>query len=221
MRNFFSIAVIFLATTSIATASLFGLPKKPSFSEEGHRFIVHAETGKNYQPHPIWPGAYSGVTVGIGYDCGYNSSSVILSDWEALEYEEQLAETAYIRGELARKETERLQFVYVPWKNAIKVFDRISLPRFYSLTERTFPGFDQLLPNGQAALVSLIYNRGSSLFGPRREEMREIRALVPKSDYQGMADALRRMANIWKGTPIEKGMFNRRYAEARLMESCL
>src|SRR6266702_1646465 len=32
--------------------------------------------------HPEWPGGASGVTIGIGYDCGYVTHVELRSDWE-------------------------------------------------------------------------------------------------------------------------------------------
>jgi hypothetical protein len=31
--------------------------------------------------HPEWPGGASGVTIGIGYDCGYSPANTIQGDW--------------------------------------------------------------------------------------------------------------------------------------------
>jgi hypothetical protein len=31
--------------------------------------------------HPEWPGGASGVTIGIGYDCGYSGAHQIAADW--------------------------------------------------------------------------------------------------------------------------------------------
>ena len=44
--------------------------------------------GENYYNkflrNPTWPGEQSGVTIGIGYDCGYVNKSEFTNDWKDL-----------------------------------------------------------------------------------------------------------------------------------------
>jgi hypothetical protein len=72
----------------------------------------------------------------------------------------------------------RRRDVLVRWELASEVFNEVTVARFFALTKRTFPGVERLHPNAQAALVSLVFNRGNSLIGERRSEMRAIRAIV-------------------------------------------
>jgi GH24 family phage-related lysozyme (muramidase) len=53
---------------------------------------------------------------------------------------------------------------------------------------------------------------------PSRLQMRNIRDLVPKKDLKGIAEQIRAMKDLWKGTTIEEGMALRRDAEAALVE---
>jgi GH24 family phage-related lysozyme (muramidase) len=55
--------------------------------------------------------------------------------------------------------------------------------------------------------------------GDSRLEMRNIRNLVPKKDYKGIAKELRKMKRIWKGKGLD-GLLARRDAEADLVETC-
>ena len=55
--------------------------------------------------------------------------------------------------------------------------------------------------------------------GDSRLEMRNIRDLVPKKDYKGIAKELRKMKRIWQGKNLD-GLIDRREAEAKLVESC-
>ena len=55
--------------------------------------------------------------------------------------------------------------------------------------------------------------------GDSRLEMRNIRVLVPKKDYKGIAEELRKMKRIWKGKGLD-GLLARRDAEADLVETC-
>jgi GH24 family phage-related lysozyme (muramidase) len=49
--------------------------------------------------------------------------------------------------------------------------------------------------------------------------MRNIRDLVPKKDYKGIAKEFRKMKRIWQGKGLD-GLLARRDAEASLVESC-
>jgi GH24 family phage-related lysozyme (muramidase) len=49
--------------------------------------------------------------------------------------------------------------------------------------------------------------------------MRNIRVLVPKKDYKGIAEELRKMKRIWEGKGLD-GLLTRREAEAKLVETC-
>ncbi|MCY7386445.1 MAG: hypothetical protein LH628_28555, partial [Microcoleus sp. CAN_BIN18] len=70
----------------------------------------------------------------------------------------------------------------------------------------------------QGGLVSLVFNRGTSMQGNRRLEMRVVRDLVTKKNVNKIAEQIRKMKRIWLGTSIEKGMNRRRDAEADLIE---
>lgn len=199
-----------------------GLPLPPALTEAGHDLILEFETDgrSGYNPRPEWPQGASGTTVGIGYDCGYNSRKVILSDWHVLEEDDRtrLADTAGITGQKARAKVAQLQDILVQWQEALDVFDTVDVAREFGSARKAMPGFEDLRPNGQAALISLGFNRGWGMSGANRSEMRAIRDLVPDQDYSKMALQLRKMVRVWKGTSIEKGMTRRRLAEAKLME---
>ena len=240
--SFFAICLVALALTgcerpsepeagaappSPAARPLVALPSPPLLSPEGYQLILDYEVGggKAYYTstlsRPTWPGYQSGVTIGVGYDLGYNSPVVIRVDWSEITrpWLDRLAAVSGIKGAAAKPRAAELHDILIAWGLAEGVFQRITLTRFYQLTARTFPGFTDLHPNAQAALVSLVFNRGSSLTGPRRAEMRSIRDRVPRQDYAGIAADIRAMIPIWAGTSIEKGMRRRREAEARLAES--
>ncbi len=57
-----------------------------TISRKGLKQLVKHEisSGAYYKKslsHPIWPGGASGITIGIGYDLGYNSAQQIRKDW--------------------------------------------------------------------------------------------------------------------------------------------
>jgi hypothetical protein len=206
-------------------APLVALPAPPELSPTGYQLVLDFEVGggrpyfDRFLARPSWPGAASGVTVGVGYDCGYNSAAVILSDWSELEERARLAETAGVTGQRARAIVGKYRDIRIGWDHAEEVFQRVSVAKFWQLCRRTWPGFDQLRPNAQWALLSLTFNRGASMAGPSRAEMRAIRALVPRRDYEGMARQLEVMVRVWSGRDIERAMRKRRFAEAALMRT--
>ncbi|MEO6055082.1 MAG: hypothetical protein ABIP97_13825 [Chthoniobacterales bacterium] len=208
---------------SALKAELFGIPSTPGMTPEGLRLIVDAETsGEAYYnrwPHPEWPQGQSGVTQGIGYDNGYTARNLILSDWRNIVGVERLAATAGITGERARAAAHEVRDVLVPWREALNVFQSVDAPRYYQMCRRIFPGFDDLAPLCRDALVSLIYNRGSSMAGPGRIEMREIARLTSRKDYRGIALQIRAMKRLWQNAGLD-GLLARREAEARLVEQC-
>lgn len=199
------------------------LPEAPELSEAGHTLILEFETGgrSGYDPHPEWPGASSGVTIGIGYDLGYYSRSVVDSDWNELQPNprSRLLSVVGLSGARARSVLPTVRDILVAWEAALGVFDNVDVAREFSRGEKAMPGLNHLRPNAQAALISLGFNRGWGLSGPNRSEMRDIRDAVPSRDYELMAIKLREMKRVWYGTNIERAMTRRRLAESRLMET--
>jgi hypothetical protein len=198
-----------------------------NLSPESRKLILDFEVGggeayyTKYLSRPTWPGAASGVTVGIGYDCGYNSRAAILADWSDLGEAGELAKTAGIKGVAAKSAVAGVKNLRIPWALALEVYEATTVPKFWRFCQRTWPGFDALHPNCQGALLSLTFNRGSAMDGDRRREMRAIRDLTKMQDYRGIAWQLRAMKRIWRGKDIEQGMNRRRDAEAKLVETCL
>ena len=208
----------------MSDAQLLRAPPPPAVSPAGLSLILDFEvgddTGAYYNRHlrnPEWPGAASGVTIGIGYDCGYNSATVIRGDWNQLADRERLAATAGVTGQRAKALIPSVRDILVSWELAQGVFSEVTLARFWGLCQRTWPGFDNLRPNAQAALLSLTFNRGSSMVGGNRREMRNIRDMTASKDYAGMAEQIRLMERIWRNTPDGPGLIRRREAEAKLM----
>lgn len=224
-----------------ATAPLVIIPTAPDKTEPlkqadferpvspaGYQLILDFEVGggkKYYERfliHIEWPGGASGPTGGIGYDFAYNSTAVIRHDWTGLreDWLERLAtECPGKTGQAGKAEMAKLHEILIEWKFGEKVFNETTIPRFLNLCRRTYPGFDDLRLNAQASLLSLTFNRGQSMAGPKRVEMRKIRGLVSKKDYADMAAQQRAMVHIWEGTDIYRAMKRRRFAEAELMET--
>jgi len=178
---------------------------------------------EKYLSHPTWPGGHSGMTLAIGVDCGYYTSDELAQIFHFLP-EKQLNAVKAASGKTGQEGKEYTNKVKdigitVSWDQAIDIFDKLTWPKFAKLTEKAFPQVDQLCDNAYGALVSLVFNRGSSMQGDSRLEMRNIRNLVPKKDYKGIAEQIRNMKRIWEGKGLD-GLLVRRDAEANLVETC-
>ena len=174
--------------------------------------------------YPVWPNGESGVTIGVGYDLGYNTRASVVMAWDPRIGEEKtdrLIPCIGIKGEAAHALLPSVRDVEIPWSAALSVFLDTDVPTEWRSACRTYPGIETLHPNAQGAILSLGFNRGWSLNGPRRTEMKEIKALVAAQDYAGIADQILAMKRIWIGTSIEGGMSARRNAEAALVESVI
>lgn len=171
---------------------------------------------------PIWPGAASGATWGLGYDGGHRSAAVIAIDWHAHPHHVRLQSAAGVTGPLARNVVRQLADVSIDYGLARQVFDQTSLVEHCRIARRVFrpEHFDAAHPNTQGALVSVVFNRGGSMTGPGRVEMRAIRdTCLPRRDAACTGAQLRAMVRLWIGSAIEQGMRRRRGAEAELAEA--
>lgn len=212
-----------LALVTPALGQLIGLPPKAELSAAGYQLILDFEVGGG-QPYydrflqrPEWPGESSGCTIGVGYDISTVSVGVFRSDWAALSMSplNRLAATQPYAGRAAIIPTREVHDIAIEWLMGKDVFDRVDVARFYALTRKAFPGFDDLRPNAQAAMVSLVFNRGAGMSGSSRSEMRDLRDYaIPRADYDRMAYDFRKMKRLWPDTP---GLTRRRDAEAQLI----
>lgn len=212
------------AISTPAPEPLFAPPVHPALSPLGETLVIEFEVGgrSGYNPHPELPDLrLSGVTVGIGYDLHQNTRKAIITDWHPLPAPApaRLAATQPFYGNSAVDPLKTVKDIIVPWATALGVFDKIDVAREWSRARRALPGFDALRPNAQAALLSLGFNRGWSMVGDNRREVRAIRDAVPHRDYTVIATQLRIMVRVWRGTSIEHGMYRRRMAEADLVET--
>ena len=170
-----------------------------------------------------WPGGASGPTCGIGIDCAYYTKEELGQLFSFLPPDQVslVQDASGKKGQFGRDYTPTLRKagITVPWEQALQIFNNLTWTKFANLTEKAFMGVTELHDDAYGALVSLVFNRGSSLSGDSRLEMRNIRVLVPKHDYKGIANELRKMKRIWQGKGLD-GLLARREAEAQLVESC-
>jgi hypothetical protein len=177
--------------------------------------------------HPAWPGEDSGITIGIGYDLGYQDRAGFASDWDErlpAEAMRRLSAVCGLRGKRAETALPALRDITVPWIAARAVFLGTSLPRYEAQTLAAFPGADALPAEAFGALVSLVYNRGPDMGSPadpppdRRREMRDIRAAIAAGQPDQVPALLLSMRRLWPDTP---GLRGRREREAALFAGAI
>lgn len=231
------------AQSSIRTAAVAPLPKPDALvamlSPESREAIVGFETGgKSYyngviKERPIWPGGQSGVTIGFGYDLGYNSKGDFKSNWQqhlsASDFA-LLAGTIGLTGAAAKAAIRKVDHIRIPWGVGLSVFDVTTLPKFTFLTFERLPGLLDLAQAGLhghclGVLVSLVFNRGPSFSksGGHYKEMRAIREAIETGTTATLSTIpqhLRDMKRLWKNKGLD-GLLARREAEAVLFEQGL
>jgi GH24 family phage-related lysozyme (muramidase) len=201
------------------TQGIGGIPR------EAIEFIIDEE-GMD-QPWKF-PGGDSGVTLGHGYDlgAGTESKAEMVNDWKQWLDGTQLDRLAVAigkTGDAARALCPQFRDINISVDAADDVFFRSTVPKYYQKMLSAFPNADKLPGSAQGALLSLVFNRGTSLKGERRQEMRTIKDLLdrePPYDLAAIAGELRDMKRIWQGKGLD-GLITRREREARLVESCI
>jgi len=205
----------------------------PPLPTEGVAFIAREETGglAFYQDHTRWPhypGEASGITIGLGYDLRMNTLADFKRDWVSVLPPSVFKVLALDIGKAGtKKRAKALKEVGIdiPFNLAWQVFTATTLPRYYDLTKSIYPSLDQLPPLCRAVLVSLVFNRGASLRGETRREMKAIQTLLSQADKAlpdqqrwqailvGVEDEIVAMKRLWSSG---SGLVKRRQAEANL-----
>jgi hypothetical protein len=182
---------------------------------------------KKYQ-RPELPGGASGITVGIGYDCGQTTAAQIRKDWAGRIPDPMIAtlcSVAGLKGRAAQNMLAAVQHrVSIPWDAAIGEFYDVEVPRWLGKVRAALPNLDLLPPDCIGALVSLAYNRGPSFtIAPAKDpngryfEMRAIRAHMVAKEFFKIPTEFRKMKRLWVTASV-RGVATRREAEARLFE---
>ena len=202
--------------------------KKRTYLDYDWTSVIQFETGgKNYYEKFLqrmtWPGGQSGITMGIGADLGYMSQQEFdsyFAKYFTLEERKLIEPVIGLKGEQARNILLRVKHIELSWTNASKAFVEWTLPKFWKMANELWPGLDQLKEEAQIALVSLVFNRGASIAGPSRVEMKNIKELVLKKDYKGIAEQIRLMKRLWINKNLD-GLLSRREKEANMVEEGL
>ena len=184
--------------------------------------------GKSYYEKYLskftWPGGASGPTIAIGVDCAYYSELELTKIFSFLAKDEikRIQEASGKTGDRGKEYAKKLRSagIVVNWEQAMDIFTNLTWPKFTKLAEKTFPGLSELHPDAYGAIISLVFNRGTSLKGDSRKEMVNIKNLITKKDYKKIAKEFRNMKRIWVGKSLD-GLLERREAEAKLVEQCV
>ena len=194
-------------------------------SPQARELVVIQEIGsraaydRKYK-HPEWPGAQSGVTIGIGYDIGQSGLEDFTRSWQdklPADAFERLAQTVGVIGPAARPLPRTLQDIEVPWDAAEEVFTNFTAPKYARLVLRHLANAPDLHPHAFGALFSLVYNRGASFGNPgdRYREMRNIRGHMHERKFDLVPEEFRAMKRLWQGQSLA-GLLKRRDLEAAL-----
>ena len=205
----------------------------PLLSTDGVAFIAIEETGglNYYNLHTRWPhfpGYQSGITVGVGYDLRFNTRENFDSTWGPYldsAHMRELSKDLGVKGSKKRGRELKNMGIDIPFKHAWAVFIASILPRFYRITEGAYPSLDTLPGSCRAVLVSIVFNRGASMNGASRSEMRRIRDILAgasspsihkqkrKMLLSDVEDEILSMQRLWDAG---SGLVRRRQKEANM-----
>lgn len=197
-------------------------------SREGYQLILNHEVGGGPSYYnaalkrPEWPGGASGVTIGVGYDLGYNTREQIAKDWCMLSPDilTRLQSCAGITGLAAQRKLAGVRSIVIPWDIANEVYQKSTIPRFAAMTKKAYPGIETLHPHIQSAELSWTFNRGAGITdSPRDLEKRLIRRDTPSAP-KNLPAHFRASKRLWVGKGMD-GLLRRREDEARLIEAAL
>jgi len=188
------------------------------------KFEISSEAYYNrHLKHPTWPGGESGVTIGIGYDLGFVTVAQMRRDWggKITDAElKKLEKVCGLKGEKAQRKVQlvSIRSVAVSLENASRVFYTSSLPAFAKKCLKAYPGIEKLPADAQAAVLSLVFSRGTRKSGSSRREMKALEPLVVSADLDGVADQILSMKRLWQDRGLD-GLLRRREVEAELVRN--
>ena len=213
--------------SSVENAPLRSKPSSLTISSRATNLITFFEvTGRSYYSShyekPTLPGGNSGITIGIGYDLGYCSPSLLLNDWG--KYIDSasisaLARVCGLTGMRARNVLSSVQGVIIPYTTAVQQFGQDEQPKYVGLVDNSLPNFRELPNDCRGALVSLVYNRGPSFRMPksvhqpdRYVEMRNIYNYMKQQNFSAIPNEIIAMQRLWENDPGVAGLVTRRRA---------
>jgi hypothetical protein len=170
---------------------------------------------------PLANRSSSGVTIGVGWDCGHSTVEELHAQWGEYLPPEQLAALERVmglKGPKAQAALRKLPRIEVPFDTAVRQFFNFTLPEHWRRTCAAFPSVEEAPQCVKDALLSLVFNRGTAMAGDKRREMRAIRSHVGFKLWSSIPAEIRAMKRLWPGI---KGLIARRELEARHIEKGL
>lgn len=201
----------------------------PRSSDRAVLLLVTEEDGdQNYylkfEQHFSWPGGSSGPTVGVGYDCGYETIGSIRADWAGFIDQARidvLVTAAGCKGSAgAAFVAAHRRAITISWDESLTQFKGHELPKWEAIVQNHLPNTDKLSGDSFGAITSLTYNRGPSydLPGSRYLEMRNIKAHMAALRFDLIPNEFLSMRRLW---PRGGDLWNRRGHEALLFRDGL
>lgn len=236
--KFWTILLSLLMVTSFLKAEPNDIVKEGltlEISQKSIDTIIYYEVGGKayYEKYlsrptvPAWQTTASGVTIGMGFDLGYNSRDEIRSALTGVLSEADIillqgvsgmkGKNAYYNG------LPQVKYrIAMNYDQAMEVFMRDSLKRFSKQTSNAFQLTPvRLHPHSNGALISLVYNRGPSLSSSdSRKEMRWIKYNISTNKEYLVPSDIRSMKRLWSATAL-RGLHLRRDSEAKLFQEGL
>lgn len=198
-------------------------PLHPDLTTEGVTFIGLCEIGspplyEKMFTYPHFPGESSGITIGVGYDLRFVSEAKFKEDWQDFLDQAIITALALFCQQAGNKETAarlKRDNIKIPFTDASRVFSSKTIPKTIVETAKIYPQLNTLNGLCQAALVSLVYNRGNSVDPneDRRKEMRRIATALEDGTLGQIPDLILDMKRLW---PRSEGLRKRRDQEAAL-----
>lgn len=235
MKAFIASLLIFVSTAFAAPNDVIKDGLALEVSRASVDMIIYYEVGgKEYynakftKPMvPAWQTTSSGVTVGFGFDVGYNSKEQIRKALDGICSEDEIVALQSVSGMKGKNAyynglPKVKNKVIITWDEADKIFMRDSLVRF---SKQTADAFDltptRLHPHSNGALVSLVYNRGPLIdTTDRRKEMSWIKHNVSVGNDSNIPSDIRSMKRLWNYSTL-KGLHLRRDSEASMFQKGL
>src|ERR1051325_3989758 len=108
-----------------------------------------------------WPGGDSGITIGLGYDLGYESAGDFQNDWAPLLSAGDfttLTQVVGLKGTEAKAKAPSLKTIKIKSSETETAFLERSVPKYQKLTQPVIPGVDALPAGAQGAHSTLVSN---------------------------------------------------------------
>ena len=116
--------------------------------------------------HPTWPKGDSGITIGIGYDLGYQTPHQISRAWQGKIPDQELERLIKVSG-LKRRAAHRalasVQSIQIPLQAAGDVHCAVTLPKYALKTKQVYPGIEKLPADAQSMLDQLVAFCGDAI----------------------------------------------------------